>query len=139
GSAWVSKRILEVAPATNASVLPASYHVAPMAAARETGTSGWSLHETHANPACSAACAAATISPPPISRSHGRRREGICCTAGRLVPNGIDAATVGSYPQVPNDVKANAVCSARPGGENRTLGNDDRHRIDVPERAGQQM
>src|SRR5262245_24571163 len=41
----------EVAPATKASVLPASYHVGPMASARDTGTIGWSLHDTQSKPA----------------------------------------------------------------------------------------
>src|SRR5262245_29920657 len=76
-----------VAPATNASVLPASYHVGPIASARETGTIGWSLHATQSNPAASAFCAARRISGPPTSRSQGRTRDGICWIAGRLRPN----------------------------------------------------
>src|SRR5689334_3556521 len=89
-----------VAPPTNASVLPASYQVAPIAAARDAGTATWSLHDTHAKPARSAARAAATISAPPTARSHARVREGICCTPGRLVPKrGIPRAGTARLPR----------------------------------------
>src|SRR5438552_7528599 len=75
-----------VAPATKASVLPASYQVAPMASARDAGTSTWSLHDTQAKPARSAARPASISSAPPTSRSQGWLREGICCTPGRPTP-----------------------------------------------------
>src|SRR5579884_2036298 len=99
-----------VAPATKASVLPASYHTGPIAAARTAGTSTWSLHDTHASPAASAARAAARISGPPTAASQGRARPGICCTAGRLTPTGT---TPGSYARRRVQVKNGALVTAR--------------------------
>src|SRR4051812_37032549 len=79
-------RMRLVTPATDASVLPASNHVGPIACARETGTAGWSLQVTQARPAASHARADSRIFGPSISRSHVFAREGICWIPGRPVP-----------------------------------------------------
>src|SRR5262245_7586110 len=110
-----------VAPATKASVLPASYQTAPMAAARDTGTATWSLHDTHAKPARSATRAASRISAPPTARSHACARAGICGTAGSATPkSGMSAR----YPRALVDVKATRGGSPREHGAVR-----DHHRL----------